>query len=85
MHDWSTKAKDIELARQIIERYVQFQPVLGFFEILLIPGRKSFDIQLSPWIIALTLQFQDIYGAEQGQLVARKVFSLCIRQGQTLH
>lgn len=85
MQDWPTKAKDIKLAQKMIERYAQKQAMLGFFELLLTPGRKSFDMQLSPWIIALTLQFQDIYGTDQGQQVARKIFSLCIRQGHTLH
>ena len=87
MQDWPTKAKDIKLARRMIANYAQTQgqQMLGLFELVLTPGRKSFDIQLSPWIIALTLQFQDIYGADHGQWVARKVLSLCIRQGQTLH
>ena len=87
MQDWPTKARDMKLARQMIEAYAQKQgqEMIGLFEFVLTPGRKSFDIQLSPWIIALTLQFQDIYGTEQGQWVSRKVLSLCIRQGHTLH
>ncbi len=87
MQEWPTKAKDTRLGRQMIETYAQKkgQDMVGLFELVFTPGSKAFDIQLSPWIIALTLQFKDIYGPDHGEWVVRKVISFCIRQGQTLH
>jgi hypothetical protein len=89
MHDdWPTKLKDLKLARFFIELYaVNFeeQKNIGLFEIHTDLVNKSLDFQVSPWVLAMTQEFQKLYGLEQGEWVARKVLTLCFTQEQTIH
>jgi hypothetical protein len=89
MHDdWPTKLKDLKLARFFIELYaVNFeeQKNIGLFEIHANLVNKSLDFQVSPWVLAMTQEFQNLYGLEQGEWVARKVLTLCFTQEQTIH
>lgn len=87
-NDWPTKLKDIKLARFFIELYaLNFETTtsIGLFEINTNLVKKTINLQVSPWVIAMTQEFQKLYGIEQGEWVARKILTLCFTQEQTIH
>ena len=89
MSDWPTKSKDLNLAQSFIDGYAHFigrtSGTIGLFEVVADIPCKKLELKLSPWVMAMTLHFQKIYGLEQGELVTRKVLTLYFTQGQTIH
>lgn len=88
MNDWPTKKKDIRLAQFYIERYARSHDLderIGIFEIKVNSSQKSMDIQLSPWVVEMTANFIQLYGAEKGEAIARRILSLQLIAGQRIH
>jgi hypothetical protein len=88
MSDWPTKNKDLATARLFIENYAisQGQPTsIGLIEIHANLNKKSFDLQLAPWVLAMTIHFQKQYGLQSGETISRKILTHCITQGQVIH
>ncbi len=89
MNDWPTKKKDLKVARDIIESYAKSYQLqaqtIGVFEVVTDIHQKKLEWGLSPWVMAMTTYFQNLYGIEQGELVVRKILTLYFVQGQTLH
>lgn len=84
---WPTKARDLQVAEQIIEQYARLHNTesLGLFELVVDREEKRMNFQLSHWVIALAEHFNSLYGAEKGDIVTRKVISSCLTNGQTIH
>ncbi len=88
MSDWPTKTKDLETARIFIENYAHSKgesEAIGMFEITTDIDKKAFDLQLSPWVLAMTIHFQKQYGIDEGEKIARRVITLCLTQGKQIH
>jgi hypothetical protein len=88
MHDWPTKTKDLLITKIYIERYASslgLKNSIGIFEVTTNLEKKCFEVKLSPWVMAITHHFEKQYGCEQGQIIARKVITLCLTQDQTIH
>ncbi|HBB53499.1 MAG TPA: hypothetical protein DCZ80_06320 [Legionellales bacterium] len=89
MSSWPTKHKDLKVAKSFIDGYAQYvgrqSEGVGLFEVVADIAKKSLELKLSPWVIAMTLHFQKIYGNEQGEVISRKILSLYFTQGQTIH
>jgi hypothetical protein len=88
MSDWPTKHKDLLVAKSFIEGYASYIGQVGnvgLFEVVADIQKKTLDLKLSPWVLAMTLHFQKLYGMEQGELVARKILTLYFTQGQKIH
>jgi hypothetical protein len=88
MNEWPTKSQDIKLARLFIEFYAVSNgdtQSIGMFEIQTNITNKSFDIQLSPWVLAMTIHFQKQYGIEKGEWIARKILTLCLTKDEQIH
>jgi hypothetical protein len=88
MNEWPTKSQDIKLARLFIEFYALSNgdsQSIGMFEIHTNIVNKSFDIQLAPWVLAMTLHFQKQYGIEKGEWIARKILTLCFTKDEQVH
>jgi hypothetical protein len=88
MSDWPTKNKDLETARVFIENYALSKgesKAIGMFEITTNLEKKVFDLQLSPWVLAMTIYFQKEYGIEEGEKIARRVITTCLIQGKQIH
>ena len=85
--NWPTKNKDMHIAHLIMEAYANKQDSesLGLFELVVNQEEKRMNFRLSNWVLALAQQFNDMYGAHQGDYVIRQVISRCMVQGQTLH
>ena len=85
--DWTTKAKDMLIARLIMEDYASKKQidVLGLFELVFNKSEKRMDFRLANWVCVLVKQFNTMYGANQGEYVTRQVITSCMTQGQTLH
>ena len=88
MKEWPTKNKDLKLAKFFIEKFALSKGEkshIGMFEMFTNLENKSIDFQLSPWVVAMTLQFQKQYGIDQGEWVARKILTLCFTQHEQIH
>ena len=89
MSSWPTKQKDLKVAKSFIDGYAQFVgrkiESVGLFEVVADIAKKSLELKLSPWVIAMTLHFQKIYGNTQGEEITRKILTLYFTQGQTIH
>ena len=88
MTDWPTKQKDLAAARVFIENYAiaKGQPTsIGLIEVHANLQKKSFDLQLAPWVLAMTIHFQKQYGLESGEKISRKILTHCLTQGQNIH
>lgn len=85
--DWPTKEKDLTIARQIIEQYVNEHDTdaLGLFEIVVDTTQKSMSFQLSSWVVQIAEHFSTLYGAEEGNYITSRIISRCITQGHTIH
>lgn len=85
--NWTTKQKDMELARSIIEKHAVLNEhdALGLFELVVNEKEKRINFQLSSWVVLLAKQFQQLYGAEYGDQVTRWVISNCFIGSQTVH
>ena len=85
--EWSTKEKDMQVARLIIDEYADNQgtQTLGLFELVVGSGKEKMDFRLSGWVVALAEHFQSTYGHEYGDFVTKMVISQCITNGQTIH
>jgi hypothetical protein len=89
MGDWPTKSKDLNLAQSFIDWYAnsigRSSASIGLFEVVADIQNKKMDLKLSPWVLAMTLYFQKIYGLEQGELISRKILTLYFTQDQSIH
>ena len=88
MHDWPTKSKDLLITKFYIEQYAAsmgLKQAIGIVEVITNLKDKCFELKLSPWVTAITLHFQEQYGVEEGLMIARKVITICLTQGQTIH
>lgn len=85
--NWPTKEKDLRIAQLIMENYANKQntEALGLFELVVNQNEKRMNFRLSNWVVALAQQFNEMYGASQGDYITRLVISNCMVQGQTLH
>ncbi len=85
--NWSTKDKDLHIARVIMEEYANDRDTtsLGLFEIVVDQVEKKMNFRLSGWVLMLAKYFTSTYGAAQGDLITRQVISCCIIQDATLH
>ena len=87
-NEWPTKTKDLKTARFFIELYAINQGEesnIGLFEVSTNLSNKSLDLNVSPWVLAMTQEFQKQYGIEQGEWVARKILTLCFTQNHIIH
>lgn len=84
---WSTKDRDLQTARLIMEEYASDRESesLGLFEIVVDQVEKRMNFRLSGWVIALAKHFNSEYGSSQGDYITRQIISRCITQGETLH
>ena len=87
MKSWSTQAKDMGLAKLIIDQYVEATgaEAVGLFEIVMNPSEKRMNYQLAAWVIVLAQQFSTLYGAEKGDFVTREVISRCLSGNEQVH
>ena len=87
MKSWSTQAKDMGLAKLIIDQYVEATgaEAVGLFEIVMNPSEKRMNYQLAAWVIVLAQQFSTLYGAEKGDFVTREVISRCLIGNEQVH
>ena len=88
MQDWPTKTEDLLITRLYIEHYAASMGLnhsIGIVEVITNLQDKRFEFQLAPWVTAITLHFKNQYGLEQGEIIARRVMTLCLTQGQTIH
>lgn len=85
--NWTTKATDMFVARQIIEHYAEHHESesLGLFEVVVSEKEPQFQFRLSQWVMLIAEHFKAKYGAEQGDFVTRNVITHCLVQGQTIH
>ena len=85
--NWPTQEKDMTIAQLIIEQYANANDndALGLFELVVDQKEKCMSFQLSPWVVILAKQFNELYGAEQGDLVTRHVISRCLTGTETIH
>lgn len=85
--NWSTREKDLQIARVIMEEYASERDsnALGLFEIEVDQMEKRMNFRLSGWVLAIAKHFVSTYGASQGDFVTRQVISRCITQDATLH
>lgn len=83
---WPHRSRDIMIAEQVM---AQFLPEdvsgLNLFELVVDVKGKSMNFRLSRWVLALAEKYAELYGEEEGEVVTRRVISLCIRDKQTLH
>jgi hypothetical protein len=88
MSDWPTKHKDLAVAQVFIENYALSKgqtSSIGLFEVHANVQKKCFDMQLAPWVLAMTIHFQKQYGIEAGEQISRKILTHCLTQGQNIH
>ena len=85
--NWPTQEKDMIIAQLIIEQYAKANnsDALGLFELVVDQKEKRMNFQLSTWVVMIAKQFQELYGAEQGDLVTRNVISRCFTGSETIH
>ncbi len=85
--NWPTRERDLQAAQAIMQEYASERDSdsLGLFEIVVNQAEKRMNYRLSGWVVILAKHFASIYGANEGDLVTRRVISRCITQGQTLH
>ncbi len=88
MSDWPTKHRDLLVAKSFIEGYASYvgqTQGVGLFEVVVDIHNKTLEMKLSPWVTAMTLHFQKLYGWEKGERVSRKVLTLYFTQGHSIH
>ena len=85
--NWPTQEKDMTIAQLIIEQYASETDAdaLGLFELVVDKKEKRMNFQLSTWVVLLAKQFKELYGAEQGDVVTRRVISRCLTGAEIIH
>ena len=75
------------VAAEIMEDYARQNDSesIGLFELFVNPKEKRMNFRLSNWVLALAEHFATMYGANQGELITRKVITSCMVNEQTLH
>lgn len=86
-HEWSTKVKDMQVARLIIDEYASERSTdtLGLFELVVGSNKEKMDLRLAGWVTAISEYFMSTYGGDYGDYVTKKVISKCITNGTTIH
>lgn len=81
---WVTKTQDLESAQRIINKHLELNEggPLGIMEVFV--GEKT-TIHLAEWVVELIHFFVDKYGIKQGDFVIKKILSLCLVNGETVH
>lgn len=84
---WLTKEKDLEVAKNIIEEYIQSQDsrLLGVLEVVVNHEKEMPDIHLAEWVMTLTDYYQEKYGVKQGNFVVNMVIGDFMTHGNTIH
>ncbi len=85
--EWPTKEKDMHIAQVIMQEFSKDneEDSLGLFELVVNQSKKRMGFRLSTWVVTLARHFKQLYGAQQGDFVTRKVISQCIRNEHTVH
>ena len=86
-HEWSTKVKDMQVARLIIDEYASDKNTntLGLFELVIGGNKEKMDLRLAGWVVALSEYFMSTYGEDYGDYVTKRVISKCITNDKTIH
>lgn len=85
--DWPTKERDIALARSVIEQYSEAQETerLGLFELSCDEQDRRLEFRLAPWVLNLAGRFLELYGADRGDAITRRVLTHCLVNGEPVH
>ena len=77
----------MHLAQLIMEEFASKEQseALGLFELVVDKKEKRMNFQLSTWVVLLAKQFKELYGAEQGDVVTRRVISRCLTGAEIIH
>lgn len=86
-NNWPTKAQDLLIAQDIIEKYAEARNTqeLGLFELVFNAKEKKMNFQLSSWIKMLAEVFMRQYGDLDGDRVTRQVITQCLVGDQVIH
>lgn len=87
VYDWPTKERDIALARSVIEQYSEEHETdrLGLFELGTDANNRQIGFRLAPWVLHLAGRFLELYGAELGDTITRRVLTHCLVNGEPVH
>ena len=83
--DWPSRALDLHLAQEIIQKHHQKGKPVSLFEVVFQSQKESGWVQVSPWVLALRKEFIDEYGKQKGEETALKVVSSWIMAGERVH
>lgn len=87
IESWPTRSQDLMTAERVLSYFIDLEAAmkLHIFELAIDIQQKKMNFVLAPWVMALAAQYASIYGAEQGELITRRVISFYMRDSQTLH
>ncbi len=85
-NQWPHRSRDMLIAEQVMALFIHAEMTgLNLFELVVDVRGKSMNFRLSRWVLVLAEKYAELYGEEEGEIVTRRVISLCIRDRQTLH
>jgi len=84
VNDWPTKEKDMEVAVRIIKGY-GWDEELALCEIIIQQNKEAGNLQIAEWVLAINDYFKEKYGKKQGEIIAKRVVTECMTNGNTVH
>lgn len=86
IHDsWLTKAQDMSIAHDILSAYYEDSDEEVDLEAVKITQEGSILIERAEWIIELEDTMEEKYGPDYGELVAARVMTVLLSQGEAIH
>lgn len=86
MYNWPTKEHDLQIAQNIIEKYIDLNAgeQLEVVEYI-VDGKLELKFNQPGWVVELIETFQKKYGKEQGVTVAMRLIAKYMINDATIH
>ena len=86
IHDaWLTKEQDMNTAHDILSAYYEDSEEEVDLEAVKVTQEGSILIERAEWIIELEDTMEEKYGENDGELIAARVMTILLSQGEAIH